>query len=146
MARLNLENSFLKDCTLTGATRIESPLRNSPSQGGPVTITTAGAATYTMAQILTGMILRDPNGAGRSDVLPTAALLVASLPDAKVGDTISFSLVNTADAAEAITVTAGTGGTMLGIAAGQTVPQNQAREVYMRVTAVGTPTYDAWVV
>jgi len=31
----------------------------------PETVTTAGAVTYTPAQLKTGFILRDPNGAGR---------------------------------------------------------------------------------
>lgn len=78
------------------------------------TTTTAGAATYTAAQMLGGLILRDPNGAGRSDVTPTAALLVAALPGCAIGTSFQFTIVNTADANETITVTAGSGATLVG--------------------------------
>src|SRR5262245_33603853 len=73
-------------------------------------ITTAGAVTYTPAQILGGIIVRDPNGAARTDTLPTAALLVAAVPQAFVGLTIRCTITNAADAAETITIAAGTGG------------------------------------
>ena len=84
------------------------------------TITTAGAATYTAAQLLGGQINRDPNGSGRSDVTPTAALLVAALRavaqqyGVQLPQTVYFEFViqNDADAAETITVTAGTGCTL----------------------------------
>lgn len=42
-------------------------------------VTDAGAATYTAAQVLGGVILRDCAGAGRTDVLPTAALLIGAM-------------------------------------------------------------------
>lgn len=78
------------------------------------TVTTAGAVTYTAAQLKGGLILRDPNGAGRSDVTPTAALLVAALPSAVVGTSFEFIIRNDADAAETITITAGSGATLSG--------------------------------
>lgn len=79
-------------------------------EGAATTYATAGNITYTAAEILGGIIVRDPAGAGRSDVLPTAALLVAALPGATVGDVIECLIVNGADAAEAITLGAGSGG------------------------------------
>jgi hypothetical protein len=78
------------------------------------TITTAAAVTYTAAQVIGGLILRDPNGAGRSDVLPTAALLAAALPGCVAGSSVDVLIRNDADAAETITMTAGTGGTVTG--------------------------------
>lgn len=98
------------------------------------TVTTAGAATYTAAQLLGGLILRDPNGAGRSDVSPTAALLVAAIPGVRVDDVFEFVLVNTADAAETITFTAGTGVTL--VPAAITIAQNESGRVLVRFTAV----------
>jgi predicted RecA/RadA family phage recombinase len=100
-------------------------------------ITTAGAATYTIAQLLTGLIERDPNGGARTDVLPTAALLVAGIPGCKVGDLVKCAVANCADAAEAITIAVGTGGAYGTQPAGaQTIPQNITREVWIRVTNV----------
>jgi hypothetical protein len=91
---------------------------------------TAGAVTYTAANLLGGFINRDPNGAGRTDILPTAALLVAAIPGVQVGSGFEFTIRNNADAAETITLNAGTGGTLS--AAGQstttsTIVQNNSR-------------------
>lgn len=108
---------------------------------------TAGARTWTAAEVLGGILVRDPNGAARTDVLPTAALLVAAIPGATVGDVIQVKLVNGADAAEAITLNAGAGG---GFDANQTagsrvVPQNATKDFYIRLTNV-TPAAEAYVV
>lgn len=107
-----------------------------------VTVTTdntAAAITYTAAQLLGGFINRDPNGAGRSDVMPSAALLVAAIPGAEVGTSFEFTIRNNADAAETITITAGTGCTLSG--AGQsttttTITQNNSRRYLARLTDV----------
>jgi hypothetical protein len=131
--------------TLSGAGF--SPLRGEPSMGSiplpllggtftntftPTTLSTAGAVTYTAAQLIGGLILRDPNGSGRSDVTPTAAQIVASLPGAAIGQSFQFDLVNTADGNETITLTAGTGVTVSGTA---TVAQNNGKRWIVYVTA-----------
>lgn len=98
------------------------------------TVTTANAVTFTAAQILGGVILRDPNGAGRADLFPTAANLLAQLKGAKVGQSIEVHIRNTADAAETITMTANTGTTISGTA---TIAQNNAKSfvgVFTNVT------------
>ena len=100
------------------------------------TKTTAGAVTYTAAEILGGLIKRDPNGAGRSDVTPTATLLIAAMPGAKVGDSFVFTIVNDADAAETITLTAGTGVTLSGT---MTIAQSNAKAFQVVITGVATP-------
>jgi len=97
------------------------------------TLATAGAATYTAAQLLGGLLLRDPAGASRSDVTPTAALLVAAIPGAVVGQSFEFQITNTADAAETITVTAGAGATLSGT---MTVAQNASRRFLVVLTNV----------
>lgn len=88
------------------------------------TDSTAGALTYTPAMLASGLILRDPNGAGRSDVLPTAALLYAYFNRPEVNSSFEFTIRNTADAAETITVTVGTGATISGTA---TIAQNNSK-------------------
>lgn len=75
---------------------------------------TGGNLTYTAAMLVGGIILRDPAGGNRSDVTPTAALLVAGITGAIVSSAIEFTIRNTADAAETITVTAGAGVTLSG--------------------------------
>lgn len=95
------------------------------------TITTADAITYKAAQITGGLILRDPAGGDRADNTPTAALLVAAIKDCKVGDSFEFTVRNTADAAETITVTAGSGVTTSGT---MTIAQNASRRFLAVVT------------
>ncbi len=102
----------------------------------PSTIDTAGAVTYTTAQMLGGIILRDPNGAGRSDVTPPAALLVSGLPpQARIAEgTFICHLINTANGAETITLTAGNGVTL--VPATVTVAQNENALLLVRYTDV----------
>lgn len=106
----------------------------------PATVTTAGAATYTAAQLLGGLILRDPNGAARSDVTPTAALIIAAMlaavGSANINDTFEFTLVNTADAAETLTVTAGANVTL--VPATIELDQNQNARFVVRVVTATT--------
>jgi hypothetical protein len=101
------------------------------------TITTADVVTYTAAQFLGGLILRDPAGASRSDVTPTAALIIAAITQAGVGNSFEFTIRNTADAAETITLTAGTGVTLSGT---MTIAQNNSKRFLCVVTASTTVT------
>ncbi|MEW6378074.1 MAG: hypothetical protein AB1611_00550 [bacterium] len=94
---------------------------------GQISVTTlseAGAATYTAEQLLGGLILRDPNGADRSDVFPDAAQIIAALTQASAGNSFEFTIRNTADAAETITLTAGANITLSGT---MTIAQNNSR-------------------
>lgn len=88
------------------------------------TKSTAGAVTYTAAEFTGGLILRDPNGAARTDVTPTAALLYTELGDPEVGSTFEVVIRNTADADETITMSGGTGVTISGTA---TIAQNNTK-------------------
>lgn len=96
-------------------------------------ITTAGVATYTIAQLLKGLVKRDPSGGARSDVTPTAALIVAGIEGCQVGSTFFLVIKNTANAAEAITVTAGTDVTLTGT---MTIAQNYLRMFLVEVTNI----------
>ncbi len=127
-----------------------SPLLGEPRMGliplPQVTVTTkttAGAVTYTAAELLGGLILRDPNGAGRSDVTPTAELLIAAIPGVMVGTSFEFDIRNTADAAETITITAGTGATLSGT---MTIAQNNGKKFRVVITnnLQGAATYTVY--
>lgn len=106
-------------------------------QSTVTTLATAGAATYTAAQLLGGMILRDPAGGARSDVTPTAALIIAAISQAGVGNSFEFTIRNTADADETITVTAGADVTLSGT---MTIAQNNTKRFLCVVTAATTAT------
>lgn len=95
----------------------------------PATINTAGAATLSTAQILGGLILRDPAGSNRTDTTETAANLVAAVPGVAVGSSMFLLIRNTADAAETITVDGGTGVTISGTA---TIAQNNSKLFLVR--------------
>ena len=95
------------------------------------TITTAAAVTFAADEVLGGLILRDPNGAGRADLLPTAANLIAAIPGAAEGTSFYFDIRNAADAAETITVTTNTGLTLSGT---MTIAQNNGKRFLARIT------------
>lgn len=78
------------------------------------TITTAGDVTYTPVQVLGGLMSRDPNGADRTDTLPSAADIIAYIPQSFQDLAWTLRVHNTADADESITVAGGTGVTMVG--------------------------------
>jgi hypothetical protein len=78
------------------------------------TDTTGGANTWSAAEMIGGLLLRDPAGANRSDVTATAAQIVAAIAGAIVGSSFEFTIKNTADANETITLTAGAGVTLTG--------------------------------
>lgn len=90
------------------------------------TISTASAVTFSATEVLGGLILRDPNGAGRADLVPTVASLYAELgnPVKVSGLSFDFTIRNTADAAETITVTTNTGWTLSGT---MTIAQNNTK-------------------
>ena len=104
----------------------------------PTLKNTAGAVTYTAADVIGGLIVRDPNGASRTDVLPTAALLIAALVDERVGDTFIVRVMNAADANETITITAGSGGAFDTniTATAKIIAQDGKKEVIIRLTNV----------
>lgn len=110
----------------------------------PTVINTAGAGTITAAHVLTGIIARDPNGGNRTDTLPTAATLVAAMDGAEVGDVIDVLYANTADAAETITLAAGTGGTVGNTKVTTAFGQNTALSLKFRITDVATPAYTVY--
>ena len=100
------------------------------------TDTTAGANTWSAAEFIGGLLLRDPAGDNRSDVTPTATQIVGAIANCKVGTAFRVIIRNTADATETITVTGGTGVTLSGT---MTIAQNNTKEFLCVITNVGTP-------
>ena len=116
--------------------------------GTPVSVNTAGANTITSANVLAGIYVRDCNGAGRTDTLPTAGLLVAALTRPAVGDVLRLLVVNgTTGGATTLTIAAGTGGAFDAsqTAASQVVGPNASKLIHIRLTNV-TPSSEAYVV
>lgn len=108
---------------------------------------TAGPVTLTAAEVVGGIVVVDCAGTGRTYTLPTAADLVAAIPGAKIGEIIRCLIVNGSDAAESITLAAGTGG---GFDTNQTsasriIAQNGSKLVHIRLTGVAASS-EAYVV
>lgn len=109
-----------------------------PSLGtliGLTTVTTENTAdnhTYTAAELLGGLILRDCNGGDRSDPTDTAANIIAAMVQAGVGNSFEFTIRNTSDADETITVTDGTDVTLSGT---MTIAQNNSKRFLCVVTS-----------
>ena len=103
------------------------------------TISTASAVTFAASEVVGGLILRDPNGAGRADLLPTVANLHAELdaPATAAGTSFEFTIRNTADAAETITVTTNTGWTLSGT---MTIAQNNSKRFKVVFTSATAAT------
>ena len=80
------------------------------------TAVAAEAHVVTIAEIMSGIMTSDPT-ADRAWTLPTAALVNAGIPSTtKVNDAWDFVVINTGtgNADEIITLSAGTGGTLVG--------------------------------
>lgn len=103
----------------------------------PVTKTTASAVTYTASEAASGIILRDPNGAGRADLFPTAADLYTELGNPEVGSAFELIIRNTADADETITMTTNTGLTLSGT---MTIAQNNTKRFLVVFTSASAVT------
>jgi hypothetical protein len=82
----------------------------------PVTVTDA-ARTLTAAEITASKLFTCTPTAARAFTTATAAELIAVVADEVVGTSFEFTIVNLAAATHAITLTAGTGVTIVGVAA-----------------------------
>jgi hypothetical protein len=80
----------------------------------PAPTAKTAAATLTAAELATGIITY--TGAAVALTVPTGAALDAAFSSMKVDSSFDFSIINT-DAADAATVTANTGCTLVGVAA-----------------------------
>jgi len=103
-------------------------------------VTTAGNATLTAAQLVGGLITRDPNGANRTDTTATGTQIETELAAQGMAlandDTFLCYIINTADAAETITLAGGTDVTLSN--AGQTLAQNESAQLLFQRTAANT--------
>jgi hypothetical protein len=107
----------------------------------PVTVGTAGPVTYTPAQFLGGLIIRDCAGAVRSDTTPTAAAIIEGLTVSGrppvVGNAVEIIIRNTSAGAFAVTLLAGAGVVLAGT---MTINQNENRKFLVMVGASGVVT------
>lgn len=71
-------------------------------------------ATLTVAQVTGGMLVASPGTSAATYTFPTAAALDAALANIKVGSTFNLVIVNLGTSSGALTLTMGTGVTLVG--------------------------------
>jgi hypothetical protein len=97
----------------------------------PTVNAVAAAVTYTAAEILSGLLLRDALSSARADLLPTAASIVAAINGCQVGTSFRTWIRNTGAGAGSITLTTNTGLTLSGTVA---IVFQQMKELMFVVT------------
>lgn len=113
-----------------------TPVQSSNFKTVVTNVTTAGDGSITAAAIVGGFITRDCTGGNRADTLATATQILAALDNPIVGTSFEFTIRNTSDAAETITVTTATGLTLSGT---MTIAQNNSKRFLAVVTGTTTP-------
>jgi hypothetical protein len=106
----------------------------------PTVNAVAAAVTYSTAEILSGLVLRDALSSARADLLPKAADLVAAINGCQVNTSFRTVIRNTGAGAGSITLTANTGATISGTAA---IVFQQQKELLIVITNV-TPGAEAY--
>lgn len=126
--------------------------RASTDPTAPYADATAGNVTYTAVQLLSGLIVRNGGAGNRTDVFPTAALIVAALAakygKAVVGMRFSATIVNDTASANTLAFTLGAGmtsGLANGTQVSAAIAQNASKTFHFRVTNV-TPAAEAVVI
>ena len=97
-------------------------------------VSTVGAATFTAAQFVGGIIIRSGSTAAYSDTTPTATAIIAAIPNCAIGTAFELTIRNTVAFIE--TILAGTGVTLSQTTA---VAASQSRRYMCVVTNISTP-------
>jgi hypothetical protein len=102
--------------------------------------TATATATLTAAQVTGNMIVANPSTSAATYTFPTASQIDAVLTNAKVGSTFDLTIINLGTSSGALTLTMGTGLTLVGSA---TVAITSSAILRFRKTA-DTPTYSVY--
>jgi hypothetical protein len=129
-------NAALGQATASYAVRTVNGTDTSPGGFSTVQVATAVATGAVIsAAAIRGGIVTYGTASDSSNALTTAALLVAALPGVAVGDTIQFSVVNSAGA-NTFTITAGSGITVGGAGGAAVVAAATSARFAIRFTNV----------
>jgi len=101
---------------------------------GAYTTDATGALTLTVAQFINGVFVETGSASGGNITTPTAAAIVAAIPNCQVGSRFEFDFVNTGS--NTMTLAAGSGVTLTGTVAMAT---NTSQHYVGVVTNVNTP-------
>lgn len=117
---------------------VETPTFGEVFAGRVLLAATDAATTLTADQTTNAIVTMTP-GAARNLTTATAAQIVAAIPEPRVGTTFELTVVNAAAATHAITLVAGSGVTLGGVAAMATIAAASSVTYLGRITNVGTP-------
>lgn len=86
-------------------------LEVAPRRLTPASVSTAASLTYTVDQLLGGLVLRNANGGPRSDTTPSASDISVALGGSYVpsGQSFLFSVQNTSAASDTLALVPGAG-------------------------------------
>ena len=102
-------------------------------QSAPATAT--GSATLTTFQVNSGLIIANPSTTAATYITPTGTQLDTALPNAKTDSTFETTIVNIGTGSGDITLSAGTGVTLVGSA---TINDGTSAQILWRRTADNT--------
>lgn len=117
---------------------VEKPTFGKAFVGREFLAATDAATTLTGDQTAHAIVTMTP-GAARNLTTATAAQIVAAIPEARVGTCFELTVINAAAATHAITLVAGSGVTLGGVAAMATIAAASSATYLGRITATGTP-------
>jgi hypothetical protein len=142
MPHIDRSSPVCKEVGLGGGMLMALPF---PHACIPVVNAEAGVITPALftAGILAGLLIRDPSGAARTDITDTATNMAIAMGNPQVGQSFFFAVRNNADAAEAITLNAGTGVTFSGAGQSTTTIAIAQNNTKLFVLTVDTVTYTA---
>ena len=100
------ETTVNDNLTVTGKTIVNEGLirKGSVIPGG-------GHKSYSVDEVLSGLIIRNPTGTDRTDTLPTASSIISAIPNASDGDYFELFIENT-NSSKKITISTNTGLTL----------------------------------
>jgi len=102
------------------------------------TVTDTAAHTFTATEILTGYILRTGLTANRTDVLPTAANLIAAMPGAITGQTVMTVVDMGATPGAAATINGASTGVTYGTSCATAIDTSDATLLLINITSATT--------
>lgn len=107
----------------------------------PTTYATAGVFDMTADILIGGLIKRDCTGGSRADLIPLAADIITAMgPYPRVGQSFMFSICNTSDASETITVTNQNADSTTTLSGVMTIAQNVNASFLCYITGSATVT------
>jgi hypothetical protein len=143
---------LLKDCTVSYESALVGGITTVEATQNAIDAT-AGNVTYSAAALLRGIYIRNGGAANRSDVLPTAAAIVAALAakygQCVVGMMFDVLFVNETATANTFAIGLNTGVTSMltnGTSFSAAIAQNASKRVTFRVTNAGVGTEAVQVV